>query len=111
METWPALDYAQWKDTAAGLQLRLQIAGKVRLKKSPWLNHSWHATFYVSARGLTSSPIPDGERQFVLQAVGIAPGRFVVISQFFEQFTNRNQLHAKLHCLAQRVVQHLGYMV
>jgi hypothetical protein len=64
METWPALDYAQWKDTAAGLQLRLQIAGKVRLRKSPWLNHSWHATFYVSARGLTSSPIPDGERQF-----------------------------------------------
>lgn len=64
MDAWPALDYAQWKDTAAGLQLRLQIAGKVRLKKSPWLNHSWHATFYVYARGLTSSPIPDGQREF-----------------------------------------------
>ena len=67
MDAWPALDYAQWQDTAAGLQLRLQIAGKVRLKKSPWLNHSWHATFYVSARGLTSSPIPDGERQFGIE--------------------------------------------
>ena len=64
MESWPALDYAQWQDTAAALQLRLQIAGKVRLKKSPWLNHSWHATFYVCARGLTSSPIPDGRREF-----------------------------------------------
>lgn len=64
MDAWPALEYAQWQDTALALQLRLQIAGKVRLAKSPWLNHSWHATFYVTARGLTSSPIPDGQRAF-----------------------------------------------
>lgn len=63
-EAWPELPFAAWRDTAQALQLRLQIAGKVRLAKSPWLNHSWHATFYVTARGLTSSPIPDGARQF-----------------------------------------------
>ena len=38
--------------------------GKVRLALTPWLNHSWHVTLYVTARGLTTSPIPDGARQF-----------------------------------------------
>src|SRR5690606_24541890 len=28
--------------------------------RAPWINHSWHATFYVDARGLTTSLIPDG---------------------------------------------------
>lgn len=37
-----------------------QIVGKVRLAQSPWLNHSWHVTLYVTARGLTTSPIPYG---------------------------------------------------
>jgi hypothetical protein len=38
--------------------------GKVRLSRTPWLNHSWHVTLYVTARGLTTSPIPYGERAF-----------------------------------------------
>jgi hypothetical protein len=41
-----------------------QIVGKVRLARTPWLNHSWHVTLYVTARGLTTSPIPDGSRTF-----------------------------------------------
>src|SRR5262245_44131265 len=61
---WPDLPTAAWRDTAATLQLWTQIAGKIRLTKSPWLNHSWHVTLYVTARGLTTSPIPDGERTF-----------------------------------------------
>ena len=54
---WPELPYAAWKDTLETLQLWTQIAGKVRLSLSPWLNHSWHVTLYVSARGLTTGPI------------------------------------------------------
>jgi hypothetical protein len=42
----------------------LQIVGKVRLAQSPWVNHSWHVTLYVTARGLTTSPIPYGTRTF-----------------------------------------------
>jgi hypothetical protein len=42
----------------------MQIVGKVRLSKTPWLNHSWHVTLYVTARGLTTSPIPCSERAF-----------------------------------------------
>jgi len=63
----PELPYAAWKDTAATLQLWTQIAGKIRLAKTPWLNHSWHVTLYVSARGLTTGPIPYGARSFEIE--------------------------------------------
>lgn len=58
--TWPELDYLGWRETCSALHLYLQIAGKYRLAHTPWRNHSWHATFTVTPRGLTSSLIPDG---------------------------------------------------
>lgn len=57
---WPALDYLGWRETCSALHLYLQVAGKYRLAHTPWLNHSWNATFYVTPNGLASSPIPDG---------------------------------------------------
>jgi predicted GNAT family acetyltransferase len=60
MNTWPHLDYLNWRETCSALHLYLQVAGKYRLAHTPWLNHSWNATFYVTPRGLASSPIPDG---------------------------------------------------
>ncbi|MDJ0513217.1 MAG: DUF5996 family protein [Methyloceanibacter sp.] len=65
-ETWPDLPYAAWRDTAATLHLWTQIAGKMRLVQTPWLNHSWHCTLYVTPRGLTTSAIPHGNRTFEL---------------------------------------------
>lgn len=64
METWPSLPLDAWSDTYATLHRWLQIVGKVRLTHGPWLNHSWHVTLYVTARGLTTSPMWDGERTF-----------------------------------------------
>ena len=61
---WPALPLAQWADTKDTLHMWMQIAGKVRLRLAPPVNHSWHATFYVTARGLTTGPIPHGTRHF-----------------------------------------------
>jgi hypothetical protein len=61
---WPELPTAAWRETCETLQLWTQIVGKIRLARSPWLNHSWHVTLYVTARGLTTSPIPDGIRSF-----------------------------------------------
>lgn len=61
---WPELPTAAWRDTYATLHLWTQVIGKIRLVRSPWLNHSWHVALYVSARGLTTSPIPDGNRTF-----------------------------------------------
>ncbi len=63
-EAWPALPLDAWSDTYATLHMWTQIAGKVRLVQSPWLNHSWHVTLYVTARGLSTSPIPHGLRTF-----------------------------------------------
>jgi len=57
---WPALPYAHWKDTFHTLHMWTQIVGKVRLALSCHLNHWWEVPFYVSARGLTTSPIPYG---------------------------------------------------
>lgn len=61
---WPALPYEEWKDTYATLHMWTQIVGKIRLKCSPWVNHSWHVTLYVTSRGLTTSPIPYGSETF-----------------------------------------------
>jgi hypothetical protein len=59
---WPELPYTAWRDTCATLQLWTQIVGKIRLSLTPWLNHSWQVTLYVTARGLTTTPIYDGKR-------------------------------------------------
>ncbi len=63
-QAWPELPYAAWRDTRDTLHLWTQIVGKIRLARTPWLNHSWHVALYVTARGLTTSPIPDGARSF-----------------------------------------------
>ncbi|MGA7804113.1 DUF5996 family protein [Bradyrhizobium sp.] len=61
---WPELPIAAWRDSYATLHLFTQIIGKIRLSRAPWLNHSWHVTLYVTARGLSTSPIPDGGCSF-----------------------------------------------
>ena len=61
---WPSLPLEEWSDTLATLHMWMQIVGKVRLVQSPWINHSWHVTLYVTASGLTTSPIPHGDRAF-----------------------------------------------
>jgi hypothetical protein len=65
--TWPAIPYEEWKATLATLHLWTQVVGKVRLVQSPWVNHSWHVPFYLTARGLTTSPIPYGTRSFEIR--------------------------------------------
>ncbi|MGH7855585.1 MAG: DUF5996 family protein [Candidatus Binatia bacterium] len=63
-EAWPSLPLEAWSDTCATLHLWTQIVGKIRLAQTPWTNHSWHVTLYVTARGLTTGSIPYGTRAF-----------------------------------------------
>ena len=77
---WPELPYAQWRDTQATLQLWTQIVGKIRLAQTPWLNHSWHVTLYVTSRGLTTSPIPHGDRSFEIEFDFIAQQLVIDVS-------------------------------
>ena len=64
---WPALPLSEWSDTCETLHLWTQVVGKVRMVLTPLVNHWWNVTLYVTSRGLTTSPIPDGDRTFEIQ--------------------------------------------
>jgi hypothetical protein len=64
---WPSLPFHEWKETSETLHMWTQIVGKIRLALTPWTNHSWHVTLYLTARGLTTSPIPFGTRVFEIR--------------------------------------------
>jgi len=63
---WPDLSIPTLGPTCQTLRLWTQIAGKIRLALTPWLNHSWHVTLYVTTYGLTTSPIHYGDLAFSL---------------------------------------------
>ncbi len=67
MDQWPGLRLDAWNETFATLHMWTQVVGKIRLVQSPWTNHSWHVTLYVTARGLSTSPIPYGSRSFEIE--------------------------------------------
>jgi hypothetical protein len=64
--TWPSLPYTDWHETCTALHLWSQIVGKYRLAHTPWVNHSWHATLYVTPRGLTTGKVPDASGRDVV---------------------------------------------
>src|SRR5207237_8143900 len=64
---WPALPLEQWEDTFATLHMWSQIVGKTRLALAPMTNHWWNVTLYVSARGLTTGPMPCRERPLEIE--------------------------------------------
>jgi len=91
-----------------------QIVGKIRLAQSPWVNHSWHVTLYVTARGLTTSPIPYDTRTFQIDfdfigheltiessdgGVGTVPLKPQSVAAFYKHLTEelgRLDLHVQI---------------
>ena len=67
LASWPDLPYDAWSGTCATLHLWLQIVGKISLAQCPWLNHSWHVTLSVTARGLATRLIPHGTMAFQIE--------------------------------------------
>src|SRR5437899_11290087 len=63
-QAYPKLPLEEWRATYETLHMWTQIVGKVRLVQSPPINHFWHCTLYVTARGLTTSLMPHGRRGF-----------------------------------------------
>src|SRR5438067_963996 len=84
LPAWPALPLDAWRDTYATLHMWTQIVGKVRMALSPPVNHYWHVPLYVTARGLSTSPIPYGSRIFDIEfdfvdhrlAIRVSDGQF-----------------------------------
>ncbi len=66
LECWPELPLSSWKETYATVHMWTQMVGKVRLKLTPLVNHWWNVPLYVTARGLTTSCMPYGDRAFEL---------------------------------------------
>ena len=61
-KSWPSLPYDAWQPTYDTLHMWMQIVGKVRMELMPPSNHWWHVPLYVTARGMTTSAIPCGDR-------------------------------------------------
>jgi len=98
---WPELPWRDWEPTLSTLHMWLQIVGKVRLALAPPLNHWWHVPLYVTARGLTTSPVPYANREFQvdvdlvehrLHVTDGSPGAFSMaleprsVAQFYREF-------------------------
>ena len=58
----PGLPLDEWENSKNTLHLYLQIIGKIRMSLFPKTNHWWHVPLYVSCHGLTTRPIPYGDR-------------------------------------------------
>jgi hypothetical protein len=63
---WPSLPDG-WQDTYATLHLWTQVVGKVALALAPPLNHSWGIALQVTAQGLSTRPLPHGDRTFTME--------------------------------------------
>jgi uncharacterized protein DUF5996 len=63
-DAWPSLPLQAWSDTYGTFHMWVQIVGKIRMVQTPPVNHGWHVTLYVTSRGLTTSPMPYGNRTF-----------------------------------------------
>ncbi len=63
---WADLPTTEWTDTLETLHLWTQVVGKIRMVRSPWLNHSWSVPLYVWPRGLRTSLVPHGSAAFEL---------------------------------------------
>ena len=66
-DSLPPLPLREWEDTLLTWQLMCQIVGKIRLRLHPKINHWWHVTLYLTPRGLTTGPIPDGDASFEIR--------------------------------------------
>jgi len=66
-QAWPSLPFEEWQDTLATLHRWTQMVGKTRLALAPMTNHWWQVALHVTASGLTTSPMPCGERTFEIE--------------------------------------------
>jgi hypothetical protein len=78
-DSWRSLPLASWRDTRATLHLWTQVVGKIRLAQAPLVNHWWQVPLYVTARGLTTSAMPYGTRDFQID-FDFIDHRLVIVS-------------------------------
>lgn len=110
---WPELPKPDaWQDSCTTLHMWTQVVGKIRLELSPWINHSWGSTLYVTTRGLATSPIPYDAATFNIE--------FDFIDHALHIMTSKGEAHAfalepmpvaNFYRKTMRVLQNLGIEV
>jgi Family of unknown function (DUF5996) len=63
-ERWPALPHDAWAETRETLHMWTQIVGKLNVELAPFQNQLWHTALHLTARGLTTRPLPYGGSVF-----------------------------------------------
>lgn len=63
MDQWPELPYEWWRPTRDTLHMYTQVVGKLRLALSPFEPQWANVPLYLTARGLTTSPVPFGSQR------------------------------------------------
>jgi hypothetical protein len=63
-DVWPSLPLAEWRATCDTLHMYAQVVGKLRLVLAPSEPEWANVPLYVTARGLTTSVMPIGDRVF-----------------------------------------------
>jgi uncharacterized protein DUF5996 len=68
MRAWPAVDYAQWRETCDTLHAHTQVLGKLAVALAPPEPQLQHAALRLSARGWETAPLPapDGSGAFLV---------------------------------------------
>ncbi|MDN3668268.1 DUF5996 family protein [Echinicola jeungdonensis] len=82
-ESWPELSFEKAKETYETIHMWTQIVGKIKLVRLPWINHSWHITFFVTPFGLTTGDIPYPEKHFQIN--------FDFLNHYLQIITSKNE--------------------
>ena len=111
---WPAIPYEPgkggWADTCTALHLWCQIVGKYRLAHAPWVNHSWHATLYVTPRGLTTGSVHERDGGCLTLTLDLVDHRLIVEADggAREGFALEAMSVADFHARTERAVEAVG---
>jgi hypothetical protein len=99
-DLWPALEYDEWKDTLHAVHMWTQVVGKIRLAKTPVVNHWWNSALLVTPRGLGTGVVPSGGDAFQIDfdfvahrltittsrgGSGLLPLRSMSVAQFYRE--------------------------
>lgn len=65
-QLFPPLPLDEWRPTRDTIQAYAHLLGKIRRALTPPQKHWWHVSLRVTTTGLTTTPIPAGDKTFAL---------------------------------------------
>jgi len=80
VDGWPPLEFEAWKETLHAIHMWTQIVGKIRLAKTPLINHWWNSALLITPRGLGTGLLPNGDGAFQIDLDFVAHEVTIVTS-------------------------------